>query len=87
MNFRVLMNPKITKTVFQTTIFSDDPGGGNPYSVVLDADEFSTQQGCEEVDRRLTEFLEAPQQLVPNLIPFPVRLRNYVQEPRWSSQL
>jgi PhzF family phenazine biosynthesis protein len=41
----MLKNTNITKTVVQTTVFADGPGGGNPCPVVLDANELSPGQG------------------------------------------
>lgn len=47
----------MARTVFQTTVFSDGPGGGNPCPVVLDADELSTEQGMSLAARFMAETI------------------------------
>jgi PhzF family phenazine biosynthesis protein len=44
-----------SRTVFQTTVFSNGPGGGNPCPVVLDADGLSTQQGMSLAEKFMAE--------------------------------
>ncbi len=51
------MHTSITRTVFQTTVFSDGPRGGNPCPVVLDADELSTQQGMSLAEKFTAETI------------------------------
>jgi len=51
------MHTSITRTVFQTTVFSDGPRGGNPCPVVLDADELSTQQGMSLAEKFTAESI------------------------------
>lgn len=43
------------KTIFQTTVFSDGPGGGNPCPIVLDADALSAEQGMSLAARFMAE--------------------------------
>jgi len=49
------MNSGFTRTVFQTTVFSDGPGGGNPCPVVLNADELTMRQGMSLAERFMAE--------------------------------
>jgi len=45
----------MTKTIFQTTVFADGTGGGNPCPIVLDADELSAEQGMSLAARFMSE--------------------------------
>jgi PhzF family phenazine biosynthesis protein len=47
----------MSRTVFQTAVFSDGPGGGNPCPVVLDADELSAEQGMSLAARFMAETI------------------------------
>jgi PhzF family phenazine biosynthesis protein len=44
-----------SRKVFQKTVFSSGPGGGNPCPVVLDADGLSTQQGMSLAEKFMAE--------------------------------
>jgi len=43
------------RTIFETTVFSDGAGGGNPCPIVLDADDLSTEQGISLAARFMAE--------------------------------